>query len=201
MLAWFSVWGEVQICIWPSRCHSHSLSLAPVNPDWFYLSGSGSPRLSRTKSRRSRETIVVVVVVVPITTLYASHHYILSCGMDSQQGSYGMLGCLLHLVTVKNFHILYTKHAADFTVGKIIGYSSRALPISRSQFMHVPRKTTTGQVYLALNHCLGYIPLGHADEEESYELAQFVFGLCKEFSIRLRLHLRGMPRGGGYVAT
>jgi len=25
-------------------CHCHSLSLAPVNPDWFYLSGTGSPR-------------------------------------------------------------------------------------------------------------------------------------------------------------
>jgi len=39
-----SVCGEVQICIWPSWCHCHSLSLAPVNPDWFYLSGTGSPR-------------------------------------------------------------------------------------------------------------------------------------------------------------
>ena len=28
-----------QICIWPSWCHCHSLSLAPVNPDWFYLPG------------------------------------------------------------------------------------------------------------------------------------------------------------------
>ena len=27
--------GEVQICIWPSWCHYHSLSLASVNPDWF----------------------------------------------------------------------------------------------------------------------------------------------------------------------
>jgi len=27
------------ICIWPSRCHCHSLSLAPVNPDWFYVPG------------------------------------------------------------------------------------------------------------------------------------------------------------------
>ena len=43
MLAWLSDWGEVHICIWPSRCHCHSLSLAPVNPDWFYLSGTGSP--------------------------------------------------------------------------------------------------------------------------------------------------------------
>jgi len=39
MLAWLSVWGKVQICIWPSWCHCHSLSLAPVNPDWFYLPG------------------------------------------------------------------------------------------------------------------------------------------------------------------
>jgi len=49
MLAWLSVWGDVQICIWPSRCHCHSLSVAPVNPDWFYLpgfylSGTSSPR-------------------------------------------------------------------------------------------------------------------------------------------------------------
>jgi len=39
MLAWLSVWGGVHVCIWPSRCHCHSLSLAPVNPDWFYLPG------------------------------------------------------------------------------------------------------------------------------------------------------------------
>ena len=37
MLAWLSVLDEVQICIWPSWCHCHSLFLAPVNPDWFYL--------------------------------------------------------------------------------------------------------------------------------------------------------------------
>jgi len=23
VLAWLSVWGEVQICIWPSWCHCH----------------------------------------------------------------------------------------------------------------------------------------------------------------------------------
>jgi len=42
-LAWLSLWDELQmICIWPSWCHCHSLSLAVVNPDWFYLSGTGS---------------------------------------------------------------------------------------------------------------------------------------------------------------
>jgi len=47
MLAWLSVWGEVQICIWPSKCHCHSPSLAPVNLDWFYLSGTGSPAVKQ----------------------------------------------------------------------------------------------------------------------------------------------------------
>jgi len=39
VLAWLSVWGKVQICIWPSCCHCHSLSRAPVNPNWFYFPG------------------------------------------------------------------------------------------------------------------------------------------------------------------
>ena len=44
VLVWLSVWGEVQICIWPRWCHCHSQSLDPANPDWFYLSGICSPR-------------------------------------------------------------------------------------------------------------------------------------------------------------
>ena len=28
VLAWLSVWSELQTCIWPSRCHCHLLSLA-----------------------------------------------------------------------------------------------------------------------------------------------------------------------------
>ena len=68
MLVRLSVWGEVQICIWPSRCHCYSLSLAPVNPDWFYLRGFtflvlahlGSPR----RSPGSHKTVVVVAVAV-----------------------------------------------------------------------------------------------------------------------------------------
>ena len=30
VLAWLSVWSEMQTCIWPSWCHCHSLSLASV---------------------------------------------------------------------------------------------------------------------------------------------------------------------------
>ena len=42
MLAWLSAWCEVQICILSSWYHCHSLFLSPVNPDWFYLSGTGA---------------------------------------------------------------------------------------------------------------------------------------------------------------
>jgi len=51
MLLWLSVWGEVQICIWPNRCHCHSLPLAPVNPDWFYLPGFAFLVLAHHKIR------------------------------------------------------------------------------------------------------------------------------------------------------
>ena len=42
MLAWLSVWSEVQACIWPSWCHCHSPSLASVKsrlvlPFWYRL--------------------------------------------------------------------------------------------------------------------------------------------------------------------
>ena len=42
VLAWLSVWSEVQTCIWPSCCHCHSLSLASVRsrlvlPFWYRL--------------------------------------------------------------------------------------------------------------------------------------------------------------------
>ena len=42
VLAWLSVWSEVQTHIWPSWCHCHSLSLASVKsrlvlPFWYWL--------------------------------------------------------------------------------------------------------------------------------------------------------------------
>ena len=43
VLAWLSVWSEVQTCIWPSLCHCHSLSLASVKSRLVYLSGTGLP--------------------------------------------------------------------------------------------------------------------------------------------------------------
>jgi len=60
MLAWLCVWVKVQICIWPSWCCCHSPSLAPVNPDWYYLPGFtflvpaqlGSPRQLKRAIKR-----------------------------------------------------------------------------------------------------------------------------------------------------
>ena len=42
VLAWLSIWSEVQTCIWPGWCHCHSLSLASVKsrfvlPFWYRL--------------------------------------------------------------------------------------------------------------------------------------------------------------------
>ena len=42
VLAWLSVWSEVETCIWPSWCHCHSLSLASLKsrlilPFWYRL--------------------------------------------------------------------------------------------------------------------------------------------------------------------
>ena len=42
VLAWLFVWSDVQICVWPSWCHCHSLSLASVKsrlvlPFWYRL--------------------------------------------------------------------------------------------------------------------------------------------------------------------
>jgi len=42
VLVWLSVWSEVHTCIWPIRCHCHSLTLASVKsrlvlPFWYQL--------------------------------------------------------------------------------------------------------------------------------------------------------------------
>jgi len=51
VLMWLSLWSEVRTCIQTSWWHCHSLSLASVKPGFIYLSGTGSPRYSRTKGR------------------------------------------------------------------------------------------------------------------------------------------------------
>jgi len=52
VLAWLSVWSEVQTCIWASWCHCHSLSLASVKstlvlPFWYWLTWVVPERASK----------------------------------------------------------------------------------------------------------------------------------------------------------
>jgi len=54
LLVWLFIWNEAQIVYkWSSWCHCipkpHNL-LSHLNPDWFYLSDSGLPRLSWKRS-------------------------------------------------------------------------------------------------------------------------------------------------------
>jgi len=46
VLAWLSVWNKVQTCIWLSRCHCHSLSLASVKSR-LVLPGKGAVKRVR----------------------------------------------------------------------------------------------------------------------------------------------------------
>ena len=68
------VWVKVSICIWPRCCHCHSLSLALVNQDWFYLPGgtflvSAHPGKSQTKSKRAVKWLCVCVVCISFWSL------------------------------------------------------------------------------------------------------------------------------------
>jgi len=65
-VAWLRIWVTVQICIRPSWCHCHSLSLAPVNPDWFYRPGFTFLVPAHLHSPGGGKMVAVVVVVVDI---------------------------------------------------------------------------------------------------------------------------------------
>jgi len=43
VLAWLSVWSEIQRFAYGPADATATHSLAPVNPDWFYFSGANSP--------------------------------------------------------------------------------------------------------------------------------------------------------------
>jgi len=69
MLAWLSVWGEVQTCIWPSRCQCHSLSLASVKsrvvlPFWYRLIQVIPDKVQRVVKRMCVRVILLLSEVV-----------------------------------------------------------------------------------------------------------------------------------------
>ena len=119
MLAWLCVWVKVQICIWPSRCHCQSLSLAPVNPDWFYLPGfTFLVQAHQTKSKRAEQRMCMCVCVCVCTgaTLVSVNLCLTGvedCTDDSSQfiGRYLTQRHHFHvmtLVTCQRQHLVYT---------------------------------------------------------------------------------------------
>jgi len=96
VLAWLSLWGEVQTCIWPSWCHCHSLSLASLKsrlvlpfcyrltwvvPEKGPLNGC-TLRLLRCASskklsyRRGTARCVVSVEILPIAITQQCRNYL-----------------------------------------------------------------------------------------------------------------------------
>jgi len=69
MLAWLSVWSEVQTCICPSWCHCHSLSLSSVKSRFGFTflvpAHPGSPGQRAIK----RVCVCVCTVTVPVPVL------------------------------------------------------------------------------------------------------------------------------------
>ena len=71
VLAWLSAWSEVQICIWPSWYHCHSLSLASVKSrlvfTFLVLAHLGSP------GKRAVKRVWVCVCVNVCVLLLRKH--------------------------------------------------------------------------------------------------------------------------------
>ena len=84
VLAWLSVWSEVQTCIWPSWCHCHSLSLASVKcrlvvpPFWY--------RLTRVVPEKGPLNGCVCVCAWMIASCFtcrcAIHRHAVDCGLS-----------------------------------------------------------------------------------------------------------------------
>jgi len=79
VLAWLSVWSEVQTCTWPSWSHCHSLSLASVKsrlvlPFWYRLTW-----VVPEKGPLNGCVCVCVCSVIHLSSVlqYASHYLVL----------------------------------------------------------------------------------------------------------------------------
>ena len=91
VLAWLSVWSEVQTCIWPRWCHCHSLSLASVKSR-LVPAHPGSP------GQRAVKRVCVCVwhqglQLTNDSTLSASTFFLFAPVIKSAQN------CLWHLLT------------------------------------------------------------------------------------------------------
>ena len=118
VLAWLSVWSEVRICISPSWCYCHSLSVAPVNPDWFYQIGSAflvptyqvvleKRPLNECSSSSSVTTLAVSQFDPSFTT-------------NVRQGSVFLLGCNWISGYSVQFKCVFLMHVLSFSIGWLL---------------------------------------------------------------------------------
>ena len=91
VLAWLSVWSEVQNCIWPSWCHCHSPSLASVKsglvlPFWH--------RLTRVVPEKGPLNVYVCVCVC----VFKCRVYVNYCTCDA---NCNLCGKVVHIAVFK----------------------------------------------------------------------------------------------------
>ena len=80
VLAWLSVWGEVQTCTWPSWCQCHSLSLASIKSRLVLVPvHPGNPGQSPEGHKRGEHVCVLGGTTLcwcgdsPVSEVYASN--------------------------------------------------------------------------------------------------------------------------------
>ena len=105
VLAWLSVWSEVQTCICSSWCHCHSLSLASVKsrlvlPFWYRLTWvepEKRPLNGCVCAYYNQIFMVALLNQLPIQGLWKSIHTFLGYSCQKQTKQTGMK--ILHLST------------------------------------------------------------------------------------------------------
>ena len=91
VLAWLSVWSEVQTCIWPSWCHCQSLSLAPVKSTFLVPAHPGSPG-------HGLLNVCVCVQGKCLKTLKGHSNYVFCCNFNPQSNLI-VSGSVRHVVS------------------------------------------------------------------------------------------------------
>ena len=81
MLAWLSVWSEVQTCIWFSWCHCHSPSLASVKsrlalPFWYRLTWVVPGKGPLSGCSKGMEVICMLSHFMPLTPWIVTDYFL-----------------------------------------------------------------------------------------------------------------------------
>ena len=97
VLAWLSVWSEVQTCIWLSWCHCHSLSLASVKsrlvlPFWY--------RLTWVVPEKGPLNVCVVYNYVQFEVVATASDWLMSALFSKQWTVHGEMNVILLIASL-----------------------------------------------------------------------------------------------------